>query len=540
MRSYLLLLTVVLLVNISFARFIHVPDDRETIQEAVDIASNGDVVLIHPGTYHENIVINGGIISLASLYYTTGDEEYIDSTIINGEGEGCVIRLQNIESEATFISGLTLTNGYSEYGGGLFLTNSSPSIANCAIVDNEAHTSGGGLCCMDESYPVITHCIFDLNETNTGGGGGIYSENSGPILQNCVISRNNCDVEGGGGIQSNDGVGGLVNCTIAENRSDGEGGAVFCRGTAELDVVNCIFWGNELWEICLYNDNDIRLLYTDVDGGMDSIIAYEDSDAIWSEGCININPEFVNPEEGDFRLNVHSPCIDAGHPQYPYDPDHTRADMGAIFYNQAAMMIVEPLELQFEPYIGDIDTLTFEITSIGSNPLRVTSRQVFPLDPPRVQGFYIIDDFDELVLEQNSSFVTQVVFAPPFAAEYEGSLRILSNDIDNPTLFITVLGTSLNVKNRNSNAPQAFKIAGIAPNPFNSTTQISYVLPVMDYIIIKLLDIYGRELIELEQGYKQMGEHSVVLESVGLVSGLYLIQMVGRGRAYTAKLILMK
>jgi len=540
MRILTVLLIVILSLNMSFARFIHVPEERETIQEAVDIASDGDVVLIHPGTYYENIVIDSDNISLASLYYTTGEEEYIDSTVINSFGNGTVIRLQNIESEATFICGLTITDGHAEYGGGLFLTASSPSITHCVIRGNEAHTSGGGLCCMEESYPVITHSIFDLNETNIGGGGGIYSDDSGPILQNCVISRNHCDVEGGGGLQSNNGVGGLVNCTIAENRSDGEGGAVFCSGTAELDVVNCIFWGNELWEICLYNNNDIRLLYTDVDGGRDSIVAYEESEAIWSEGCINADPEFLNPEDGDFRLTVDSPCIDTGHPQYPYDTDHTRADMGALFYNQAAMMIVEPEELQFDPYTGDVDTLTFEITSIGSNTLHVRSREIIPLDPPNVQGFYIVDDFEELNIEQDSTFVTQVVFAPPFAAEYEGSLQILSNDLDHPELFIVVLGTSLRVEKEESGVPQDFEISGITPNPFNSTTQISYVLPAADQISIKLYDIHGRELIELETGYRQAGSYTTSISSDGLVSGLYILQLTGTEEVRTEKLVLIK
>jgi hypothetical protein len=106
---------------------------------------------------------------------------------------------------------------------------------------------------------------------------------------------------------------------------------------------------------------------------------------------------------------------------------------------------------------GDVDTLTFEITSIGSNPLQVTRRQILPLDPPNVQGFYIVDDFDELVLEQDSTFVTQVIFAPPFAAEYEGSLCIQSNDIDNPTLFVPILGTSLNVKKEDTDNPHTFE-----------------------------------------------------------------------------------
>jgi len=45
---------------------IHVPADRPTIQAAINAASKGDTVLVSPGTYTENINLNGKAITVTS------------------------------------------------------------------------------------------------------------------------------------------------------------------------------------------------------------------------------------------------------------------------------------------------------------------------------------------------------------------------------------------------------------------------------------------------------------------------------------------
>ena len=58
-----------------------VPQDYATIQAAINAAQAGDLVLVSPGTYTENLVY-AKAVTLASTFYTTGDPARIDQTII--------------------------------------------------------------------------------------------------------------------------------------------------------------------------------------------------------------------------------------------------------------------------------------------------------------------------------------------------------------------------------------------------------------------------------------------------------------------------
>ncbi len=57
-------------------------------------------------------------------------------------------------------------------------------------------------------------------------------------------------------------------------------------------------------------------------------------------GNINANPLYVNANSANFYLDVYSPCINTGNPVNPTDPDGSRADMGAIPYDQTTMPLI--------------------------------------------------------------------------------------------------------------------------------------------------------------------------------------------------------
>jgi len=53
-----------------------------SIQTAINSCNYGDVVIVYPGRYLENINLNGHSIALASLFAQDPQQTYIDNTII--------------------------------------------------------------------------------------------------------------------------------------------------------------------------------------------------------------------------------------------------------------------------------------------------------------------------------------------------------------------------------------------------------------------------------------------------------------------------
>ncbi|MBC8342459.1 MAG: hypothetical protein H8E61_00580, partial [Bacteroidetes bacterium] len=68
------------------AEIINVPDDHETIQDAIRNSENGDTLLVAPGRYNEAIDFIGRNIVLASRFIIAEEERFIEETIIDADG----------------------------------------------------------------------------------------------------------------------------------------------------------------------------------------------------------------------------------------------------------------------------------------------------------------------------------------------------------------------------------------------------------------------------------------------------------------------
>ncbi|MCP5062403.1 MAG: T9SS type A sorting domain-containing protein, partial [Ignavibacteriae bacterium] len=85
------------------------------------------------------------------------------------------------------------------------------------------------------------------------------------------------------------------------------------------------------------------------------------------------------------------------------------------------------------------------------------------------------------------------------------------------------------------------------PNPFNPTTTIHYQLPEDANVSIKVFDILGKQIAELVNGEKGVGNHNVMFNSSNLSAGLYFYtieakptNLNGKGFSKTNKMLLVK
>lgn len=293
----------------AFGATLYVPDEYETIQDAINAAFDGDTVLVADGTYtgegNKNLNFNGKKITVRS-------ENGPENCIIDSEGNGRGFYFEKGEGRDSVVSGFTITGGHVQNGGGgIFLNASSPTITNCIIRGNKAGWGGG----IDifRSSPSITNCTIEANSAERIGG-GIYFYSSSPIITNCTISGNTAGLYGGG-IYSGVSSPSITNCTISQNMAQLEGGGFYSYYSSST-ITNSIFWGDTPDEISLATQSEAEVTYSDV----------KVPDTIYpGEGNINDDPIFVDPQSGDFHLSAGTACIDAGTssgaPAYDIDGD---------------------------------------------------------------------------------------------------------------------------------------------------------------------------------------------------------------------------
>ncbi len=145
-----------------------------SIQTAINACVAGDTVLVYPGRYLENIIIQTNNISLISLEYSTNNPAYIDSTIIDGHAANPCLRIYPNALNIN-VRGISITNGFSRgAGAGVSIFNNTlSSIINCKIFNNVSG-DGAGIAISECTALLSGLEIFDNKCYGMGGGVYIY------------------------------------------------------------------------------------------------------------------------------------------------------------------------------------------------------------------------------------------------------------------------------------------------------------------------------------------------------------------------------
>jgi hypothetical protein len=335
-----------------------VPSDFATIQEALDNATDGDTVLLAPGTYrgegNRSLRLTGK--SLALIGSGGADSCILDFDLpLSQYHRGLVVARTGLGT--SLIRGLSFRNGVAESSGGGFvcsaarlelqgcmfehnaandggavlLADAEARITDCAFLDSWAWESGGAMCVFGGGT-VLERCWFSGNDAVEGGaifcqsarvrlvqvqlqqnssselGAALECERSSVSCVLCTIANNSGDL--GGGIYMWDGAIDLESCTIVGNVAS-RGGGMHLEGIIAAVVRRSILWGD-----CAGTGDEVFL-----SGG--ATISFQDcavdSTGIWGRGrvvrkgdMVYADPRFCRFEgcgrDADYHLAQDSPC----------------------------------------------------------------------------------------------------------------------------------------------------------------------------------------------------------------------------------------
>ncbi|HML74807.1 MAG TPA: DUF3160 domain-containing protein [Anaerohalosphaeraceae bacterium] len=285
------------------------PADFSTILEAVNHADSGDTILVSPGLYTGS---GNRDIALGSKKLILKSNSGPSSCIIDAQGSLAenhrIFHINSSENAAILIEGFTITNGYSDCGGGIYIDSTDCTIKNCILVNNTASSKGGG--------------IYISNLAN-------------PRIENCTLAKNHC---------------------LAEPAP--KGSAIFCEDNSQVVVENSIIWGNDNQDI--YAPNAV-VHFSCVSCGFPGVgnlnvppcfVDFENNDFhLLSQGW-----RWDRNTSAWVQDTVTSPCIDTGNPGsllkeeplviLPDDPNNSqglnlRINMGA--YGGTAQASMPPV-----------------------------------------------------------------------------------------------------------------------------------------------------------------------------------------------------
>jgi len=283
------------------AKDILVPSQYSKIQDAVNSASAGDRILVAPGTYIEQISLKSGVTVQGEDRETTEIKFNNDAVVATNIEDSCIRGFTITSSDG---NGINMYNSYleirdniiqdSKKGNGIYARVGRSSTVNLSgVINNVIENNKRGIhywANVCDANLIVRGTIWNNIVSNNSGEGILLEASS-----NCMGS-NKCEPW-------------VINNVIYGNESDGIKLNDQRQYGSTPYISNNIIAKNK--GVGINNDQ------------MTPTVAYND---VWDNtggdynntaslaGSISADPQFVNPNSGDFHLQAGSPCIDAGRP----------------------------------------------------------------------------------------------------------------------------------------------------------------------------------------------------------------------------------
>lgn len=345
-----------------------------SIQEAILVAGDGDIVQVSAGTYAEALDFCGRLVTVLGA-------DGAEVTIIDPPDGVPAVSFIHGEGPQARLSGFTITGADThdtkdDPGAGIHVIGSCPTLTDLVIEGNHAYF-GGGIKMKFGAHALLERVVIRDNAAD-GCAGGIYICESSPTLIDVQVRDNVAASMNGGGVIIGKGSAPHLHRVLIEgNAAAMDGGGIYTLGVADeglpVDALltnvtlvgnacNMLGYGGRGANVYLYLDTRVTLrggivaravggeaiftyawddgepplavTYTDFHGNAGGDVISQEfgelTQVVEDEGNLTADPLFEDVDGGDFHLAPGSPAIDAGPPEAEWnDPDGSRADMGA-------------------------------------------------------------------------------------------------------------------------------------------------------------------------------------------------------------------
>ena len=266
-----------------------------------DLADNDGSAIYTENSYH---VLNGasqGATAVIDGFTITGGNA--NSTANNDRGGGILC----LSGSSPTVRNCVFRANRCTFGGGAgYINSSSPTFVNVQFLDNVGGSFGGAFDMATSVSATFDRCYFKGNSAARAGAIEIFGSSTTKVY-NCVFTGNTATGTGGGGAIWIGSASAPVirNTTVWGNTATASaGGGILCSGST-ASVANCIVWANSGTGGAQGSTNQLNgatfsTSYSIVMGGFAGT------------GNLAVDPQFVSPATGDFRLQGTSPAIDAG------------------------------------------------------------------------------------------------------------------------------------------------------------------------------------------------------------------------------------
>lgn len=516
-----------------------------SVHAAINAAKSGDLIRVTHATYAETLVVNKNIILNGGYSGPPTWQRDVKKypTILDAKGTGRVIYVPSGSSPV--IDGFIVTGGKSLRGGGIGITESSPTISHNLICNNQATVYGGGVYIIGRS----AHPTFDSNQivdnvAQDDGGGFFINDFSSPVLLNNIIAKNRAISDGAGIYIDFLSTPKIINNTIVSNDNDG----IFIHtGSPPSPVI--------LNNIVADHATGIRAYPGSIDPN--SKLDYNN---VWAQNATIYNgvpcgkhdlsddPRFVNPDSGDYHVQPNSVVIEKGTNEGAASNDidgdprplNKRIDIGA---DETAFSLEPPT----------IPSLVAPLN--GSNG--VTTKPIFRWNASIGVGTITY----RLQLGFSSFGVWDSCFSTPYGdrrgiteSEFQFESELVkertifwrlnaSNEggtSDWSTIWSFTTGTTTIVSEKGQATPTEFQLGQNFPNPFNPSTTIRYALPKTVHVKLTIFDPLGKEIETLVSSAQSADEYEIQWNPSYLTSGVYLYRLEAGRFVETRKMVLMR